>query len=96
MRHVLLLFLGLWLASASQACPRAVARDAATPSAPVYLNQADAETLRQGLTGIGEAKARAIVAWRAQHGAFRSIDELAEVKGIGPALLARNRARIRL
>ena len=63
-------------------------------SAPLDLNKASAEQLAEALTGVGPAKAQAIVAWRAEHGPFTSIDQLAEVKGIGPALVERNRDRV--
>jgi competence protein ComEA len=41
--------------------------------------------LLEALPGIGETKAQAIVAYREQHGPFRSIEELAMVDGIGLA-----------
>jgi competence protein ComEA len=41
------------------------------------------------LPGIGPAKARAIVEDRERNGPFRSVDDLARVKGIGPKLLER-------
>ncbi|WP_460418444.1 ComEA family DNA-binding protein [Pseudomonas sp. microsymbiont 2] len=58
------------------------------------LNSADALTLQQNLNGIGKAKAEAIVAYREAHGPFQSVDELLEIKGIGNALLERNRDRL--
>ena len=64
----------------------------AAPS--VDINTADAETLARELDGIGPSKAEAIVAHREQHGAFRSADELTEVKGIGLATIEQNRERI--
>ncbi|AFY18587.1 helix-hairpin-helix domain-containing protein [Pseudomonas sp. UW4] len=64
------------------------------PSGKVDLNSADVPTLQRELTGVGEAKAKAIVAYRESNGAFASVDELLEVKGIGKALLDRNRDRI--
>ena len=51
------------------------------------LNSATLEEL-DGLPGVGPATAQAIVTYRQQHGSFRSVDELAQVKGIGPAKLA--------
>ncbi len=60
----------------------------------VNINTASAEDLAEHLQGVGPAKADAIVAYRAQFGAFESADELLEVKGIGPALLEQNRSRI--
>lgn len=58
------------------------------------LNQADATTLQRELNGIGKAKAEAIVAYRESNGPFTSLDELLEVKGIGKALLERNRGKL--
>ena len=63
-------------------------------SGKVDLNSADVPTLQRELAGVGEAKAKAIVAYRESNGAFASVDELLEVKGIGKALLDRNRDRI--
>jgi competence protein ComEA len=63
---------------------------------PVNINSADAATIARELKGVGPAKAEAIVQYRQQHGAFRSVDELALVKGIGPKFIERNRAQIRV
>lgn len=63
---------------------------------PVNVNKADAATIASSLDGIGQSKAEAIVAWRDAHGPFKSADDLAQVKGIGPATLERNRAAILL
>lgn len=63
---------------------------------PVNVNKADAATLAKSLDGIGHAKAEAIVAWRDEHGPFKSVDDLGQVKGIGPATLERNRSAILL
>ncbi|WP_449102233.1 ComEA family DNA-binding protein [Pseudomonas extremaustralis] len=68
----------------------------AEQSAKVNLNAADAETLRRDLFGIGAAKAKAIVAYRESNGPFTAVDELLEVKGIGKALLEKNRDRLAL
>ncbi len=54
------------------------------------INQASAEDL-ESLPGIGPSLARAIVAYREQHGPFERIEDLLEVKGIGPATLKRIR-----
>lgn len=65
-----------------------------TPSGKLNLNTADALTLQKELNGIGKAKAEAIVAYREANGPFASVDELLEIKGIGNALLERNRSAL--
>ncbi|WP_227980596.1 ComEA family DNA-binding protein [Nocardia spumae] len=67
---------------------------AAPPPAPkVNLNTATEQDL-DSLTGVGPTTAAAILAWRTQHGRFTTIDQLAEVTGIGPAKLSRLRDRV--
>ena len=63
---------------------------------PVNVNTADATTIASSLSGIGAVKAQAIVDYRQKHGPFRSVDELAQVKGISQKLINRNRADLRL
>lgn len=65
--------------------------DDAVVAKPININTADAQTLSQGLKGVGPSKAKAIIAYRESYGAFKSVDELTEVKGIGQSLLTRNR-----
>ena len=60
----------------------------------VNLNTADELTLERELVGVGAVKAKAIVAHRQANGAFASVDELLEVKGIGSATLEKNRAKL--
>ena len=60
----------------------------------VNINSADAATLDRVLDGVGPSKAEAIVAYRKANGAFRSVEQLASVKGIGLATVERNRDRI--
>ena len=60
----------------------------------VNINTADAETLAVALDGVGAARARAIVEYRAAHGPFHSVDDLAQVKGIGERVVAENRSRM--
>jgi competence protein ComEA len=63
---------------------------------PVDVNSADAETLSAELKGVGMAKAQAIVEYRKAHGPFKSVDELALVKGIGARTVEINRQDILL
>ncbi len=62
----------------------------AMAAAQVDINHADAKTLAEGLSGVGLAKAEAIVAYRTEHGPFKSVQQLAKVKGIGSKTLERN------
>lgn len=61
----------------------------------ISLNNASLTELQQ-LNGVGERKAQAIVQYRQQNGKFKSIDELQNVKGIGPKLLEKNKAKLSL
>ncbi len=55
--------------------------------AKVNLNAATIEQL-DALPGVGPVTANAIISWRDEHGRFSRIEELMEVKGIGPATMA--------
>ncbi len=63
-------------------------------STKVNLNTADAETLERELLGVGKVKAVSIVDHRTTNGPFSSVDDLLEVKGIGAAILEKNRDRL--
>ena len=58
-----------------------------SPTGPLDLNAATAADL-ETLPGIGPTTAAAIVAYRDLHGPFASVDDLADVAGIGPSKLA--------
>lgn len=72
--------------------PAAVAHKAAAGN--IDINKADAVALQEGMIGVGEMKAKAIVAYREANGAFTSIDDLLQVKGIGAKTLEANRDRL--
>ena len=83
------LSLGLLLAAGLLAgAPSALAAD------KVDINSADAAEIDAALVNVGRSKAEAIVAYRKEHGAFRSAEQLAEVKGIGLSIVEKNRDRI--
>lgn len=67
----------------------------AAAGSPVDLNTADATGL-DSLPGVGPAIAARILAWRAEHGRFTSVDELGEVPGIGDKTLERLRPLVRV
>jgi competence protein ComEA len=50
---------------------------------PVDINRADAETISKALKGVGPKKAEAIVQYRKEHGDFKTLKDLENVKGIG-------------
>ena len=59
----------------------------------VDLNTSDAATL-ETLPGIGPALAERILAWRDEHGGFRSVEDLLEVSGIGEGRFAELQDRV--
>ncbi len=64
-------------------------------AAPVNVNKASAEEISEALKGIGLKKGKAIVSYRKKNGAFSSVDELINVKGIGPKTISDNKADIK-
>ena len=48
------------------------------------------------LVGIGQSRAEDIIRYREQYGPFTTVEQLAEVKGIGNSTLEKNRAAIKL
>jgi len=62
----------------------------------VNINTASAEELAKALKGIGQSKANAIVVYREEHGAFKNLQDLTKVKGIGAATVDKNRENIEL
>jgi competence protein ComEA len=62
---------------------------------PVNINTASVSELA-AINGLGEVKAKAIVAYREQNGPFKSVDDLKGVKGIGEQMLAKLRPQVTL
>jgi competence protein ComEA len=67
---------------------------AALAAGKVDINRAGAAELAAALNGVGEAKAQAIVDYRAANGPFKSAEQLAQVKGIGLKTVEKNIDRI--
>lgn len=70
---------------------------AASPAyaAKIDINKATASELQQ-LSGVGEKKAKAIIAYRKKHGKFKNTDDLLKVPGIGGATISKNLSSINL
>lgn len=71
----------------------ATAGSEAGPTGSIDLNTATAAEL-DTLPGIGPVTAAAIIAWREANGSFSSVDQLADVDGIGPARLEKLRSLV--
>lgn len=56
----------------------------------ININTADAAALANVFKGIGIKRAQAIVQYREVHGLFKSVDDLAQVKGIGENFIKKN------
>ncbi|MCK7594067.1 helix-hairpin-helix domain-containing protein [Lysobacter sp. CAU 1642] len=69
----------------------ALSATAAFAAGKVDINRASAAEIAAAMNGIGLAKAEAIVAYRSENGPFKSIDQLAEVKGVGLKTVEKNR-----
>jgi len=60
------------------------------PTHPINLNSASAAELQQ-VPGIGPSTADKILEMRKSYGAFKSVDDLLAIKGIGPKRLEKMR-----
>jgi competence protein ComEA len=62
----------------------------------VNINKANADIMQNNLKGIGIKKAEAIISYRTEHGDFKKLEDIKEVKGIGDALFEKIKADISL
>jgi competence protein ComEA len=67
--------------AASSPSNRQVTKVSQTAQVKIDLNKADAISLSKSIKGIGQKRAEAIIKYRKDHGKFKSIDDLAKVKG---------------
>ncbi len=56
----------------------------------INLNKADVQTLTKSFKGIGKKRAEAIVSYREKQGHYKSVAELAEVRGLGQSFVNKN------
>jgi len=91
----------IYVPRAGEAPPPSVGSPSGSPTTgstgrgPVDLNHASAADL-ESLPGIGPSLAQAIIDHREQHGPFRSVDDLADVRGIGPAKMEQVRSLVKV
>ncbi len=71
-------------------CTNAVLAKKKPPIHPINLNSASAAELQQ-VPGIGPSTANKILEMRKSYGAFKSVDDLLAIKGIGPKRLEKMR-----
>ncbi|HEB82565.1 MAG TPA: ComEA family DNA-binding protein [Gammaproteobacteria bacterium] len=86
--HTLFLAAMLMFSSAAFAASATVGK--------LNINTASAEQIAEGMNGIGDSKAKAIVQYRQKHGKFRSLQDLEKVDGVGAKTVEKNRDKISL
>jgi competence protein ComEA len=66
-----------------------------TVSDKININSADLSTLTGSYKGIGKKRAEAIIAYRESHHGFKSLEELADVRGLGQHFVDVNREKLK-
>ena len=62
----------------------------------VDINSASAKEIAAALKGVGKKQAEAIVDYRKKNGPFKSVKDLANVKGVGAKTIENNKANIKI
>jgi len=89
------LALALFLSTTALAAGTDSAKGGGSLTGVVNVNAATAEELSL-LPGVGPAKAQAIIRYRTEHGAFKRVEDLSQVKGIGDKQLEKIRPHVAL
>lgn len=79
----------------TKADAKSSAQSSSGSSSKISLNSASLTELQQ-LNGVGEKKAQAIIDYRQKNGGFKNLNDLQNVKGIGPKLLEKNKSKLSL
>jgi len=53
----------------------------------INLNNATVQELSGSFKGIGKKRAEAIVSYRVEHGGYKSVEDLAQVRGLGKSFV---------
>ena len=61
---------------------------------PVNINSADATALADATDDVGTKRAQAIIDYRAMHGPFTNVEELANGRGSGERTVTQSRERL--
>ena len=84
------------------ASTQAIAQDVKITAPPVMsqvikkinLNTASVQELTGSFKGVGKKRAEAIVSYREAHGGFKSIEDLAQVRGLGKTFVESHLAQL--
>lgn len=92
---VLLSFVIVTLPAHAVSSSQRIAEPQTSNSTKIDLNHAELATLTGSFKGIGKKRAEAIIAYRETHQGFKSLEELAEVRGFGQRFVENNRDKLK-